>query len=163
MDASGLYTELYPALCRYLYRFTGDADAAADVAQEAFVRLLERSPRDQPRAWLYRVATNLAVETARTRGRRWRILQGAVGRAPHGDPAATPEALYEGKARRDQVREALLALSEKERMALLMREEGFAQREIAEAVGTTTKSVGTLVARALEKLAARLDLEKEAP
>ena len=56
---------------------------------------------------------------------------------------------------------ALAGLSGKERMALLMREEGFAQREIAEAVGTTTGSVGTLIARALDKLAERIDLDRE--
>ena len=45
---------------------------------------------------------------------------------------------------------------------LLMREEGFSHREIAEAVGTTTGSVGTMIARALDKLAARLQLDEEA-
>jgi DNA-directed RNA polymerase specialized sigma24 family protein len=47
---------------------------------------------------------------------------------------------------------ALSALSPKERSAVLMREEGFAHREIAEALGTTTGSVGTLLARALDRL-----------
>ena len=44
------------------------------------------------------------------------------------------------------------ALSERDRAILLMREEGFKHREIAEAVGTTTKSVGTLIARALDRV-----------
>jgi DNA-directed RNA polymerase specialized sigma24 family protein len=56
------------------------------------------------------------------------------------------------------VRRALAALSERDRTALLMREEGFSHEEIAAAVGTTTKSVGTVVARALRKLAAELPL-----
>jgi len=59
------------------------------------------------------------------------------------------------------VRAALDALTEKERTVLLMREEGFAHREIAEAVGTTTGSVGTMIARALDKLAERLPLDPE--
>lgn len=62
---------------------------------------------------------------------------------------------------RRRVRDALAALSEKERIALLMREEGFKHREIAAAVGTTTASVGTLVARALTKLAGHLGLNSE--
>jgi DNA-directed RNA polymerase specialized sigma24 family protein len=37
-----------------------------------------------------------------------------------------------------------------------MREEGFTHREIADAVGTTTKSVGTLIARALDRMAGAL-------
>ena len=59
------------------------------------------------------------------------------------------------------MREALATLSDKERAVLLMREEGFTHREIAEAVGTTTGSVGTMIARALDKLAQRLDLDAE--
>jgi DNA-directed RNA polymerase specialized sigma24 family protein len=52
-------------------------------------------------------------------------------------------------------------LGEKERTVLLMREEGFSHREIADAVGTTTGSVGTMIARALDKLAAELPLDAE--
>ena len=48
-----------------------------------------------------------------------------------------------------------------ERIALLMREEGFVHREIAEAIGTTTGSVGTLLARAIAKAAARLEPLRE--
>jgi DNA-directed RNA polymerase specialized sigma24 family protein len=59
------------------------------------------------------------------------------------------------------VQTALAALSAKERTVLLMREEGFAHREIAQAVGTTTGSVGTMIARALDKLAERLPLDED--
>ena len=59
------------------------------------------------------------------------------------------------------MRDALSELSLRDRTVLLMREEGFTHREIAEAVGTTTKSVGTIVARALDKLAGLLDLDEE--
>jgi RNA polymerase sigma factor (sigma-70 family) len=162
MDATRLFKEHHPALCRYLLRFTGDADLAADAAQEAFVRLLEKPPRmESARSWLFRVATNVARESSRTRSRRWFLLLHATERAPHADPPLGPDVALESGERRDRVQRALLELSAKERMALLMREEGFSQREIAEAVGTTTKSVGTLIARALEKLAPRLDLDRE--
>ena len=49
---------------------------------------------------------------------------------------------------------ALEALSHRERSAVLLRHEGYAQREIAEILGTTTGTIGTLTARALRKLAA---------
>lgn len=161
MDAAKLFHENYVALSRYLFRFTGDADSAADAAQEAFVRLLERPPREHPRAWLFKVATNLAVEGARTSQRRWKLLVGGGDRAPIADAPLPPDAEQEGRERRAAVQAALLTLSKKERTALLMREEGFAQREIAEAVGTTTQSVGTLIARALDKLADRIGLDQE--
>jgi RNA polymerase sigma factor (sigma-70 family) len=79
----------------------------------------------------------------------------------HADPPPPPESRAERNAARRAVAQALDQLSEKERMALLMREEGFAHREIAEAVGTTTGSVGTLLARALRKAAARLGTAQE--
>jgi RNA polymerase sigma-70 factor, ECF subfamily len=161
MDAAALFTEHYDSLCRYLIGFTGDADAAADAAQEAFVRMLDRMPHaENARAWLFTVATNVALEASRTRARRWRILQGSAGRAPHADPLPGADELVEAGARRSRIERALQTLSEKERQAVLMREEGFAQREIAEAVGTTTGSVGTLIARALNKLARELGPEK---
>jgi RNA polymerase sigma factor (sigma-70 family) len=70
-------------------------------------------------------------------------------------------ARVESEERRRVVSAALLALSEKERTALLMQQEGFSHREIADVVGTTTGSVGTLLARALDKLAAALPLDSD--
>jgi RNA polymerase sigma factor (sigma-70 family) len=58
--------------------------------------------------------------------------------------------------RRKVVRAALDRLSLKDRTLLLMREEGFSHHEIARAVGTTTKSVGSMIARALKKLSTEL-------
>jgi RNA polymerase sigma factor (sigma-70 family) len=80
---------------------------------------------------------------------------------PAPDPAPDPAAQLERQETRRLVREAMDCLSEKERTALLMREEGFSHREIATAVGTTTKSVGTLLVRAFDKLAERLHTEDE--
>lgn len=159
-------------LLRYLARLTGDADHAADAAQEAFVRLIARPPRVAPpadpadpaayRAWLFTVATNVARETARTRARRGRLLAAAPARAPMGDAPLDAHERVQADQRRAAVRQALAALSDKERTAVLMREEGFAHREIAAALDTTTGSVGTLLARALDKLARTLPLDREA-
>jgi RNA polymerase sigma factor (sigma-70 family) len=162
-DVAQLFDEHHQSLYRYLVRLCGDADVAADAAQEAFLRLVERPPPvgGAERAWLFKVATNAVLEGARTRVRRIRLLAGAPARTPAGDPPRDPHELVEADERRRRVSEALAALSEKERTALLMREEGFSHREIAEAVGTTTGSVGTLVARALNRLAGSLALDRE--
>ncbi len=165
MDAGALFREHHRALLRYLVRLTGDEDQAADAVQESFARLLrtgERGERvEQPRAWLYRVATNVVREQARSRRVRLRILAAAPARAPLADDAPGPAEDAAARERRRVVREALQRLSWKERTILLMREEGFKHREIAAAVGTTTGSVGTMIARALEKLAGQLDLDRE--
>jgi RNA polymerase sigma factor (sigma-70 family) len=156
-SADDLFARYHPTLERYLARLTGDPDLAADVAQEAFLRLLDRNPRPEAvRPWLFRVATNLVRDAAR-RSTRHRTLA-LDGRAPsaHGDPPPPPDTGVDRDRCRRLVREALDQLSAKERTALLMREEGFRHREIAEAIGTTTGSVGTLLSRAIRKAAHRL-------
>lgn len=157
MNVPQLFTEHYDALFRYLVRLTGDADAAADAAQEAFVRLIERPPHDsQVRAWLFRVATNLVRDESRVQRRRMELLSEVSDRAPIGDQPLAPDTALEAKERTLLVRSALERLSLKERTVLLMREQGFSHQEIAEAVDTTTKSVGSMIARALQKLSAEL-------
>lgn len=120
----------------------------------------ERTTPANPRAWLYTVATNIARDEARTRTRRGLILAQASQDIDMTPRAPDPAMELDAAERRAMVQRALLDLSEKERTALLMREEGFAQREIAEALGTTIGTVGSLTARALVKLAQGLNIEE---
>ncbi len=78
------------------------------------------------------------------------------------DAPRDPHSSVEADERRRVVMAALARLSDKERVAILMREEGFSHREIAQAVGTTTGSVGTLLARILERLARENTFERDA-
>lgn len=161
MDLDAVFAEHRDAVCRYLTRYTGDADLAEDLVQETFWRLARR-PFGAPnhvKGWLFRVATNLAKDARRTSRRRGELALVARAENPSVAPADPAELVERAELRR-RLRAALDCLSDKERTALLLREEGFAHREIAAAVGTTTGSVGTLVARALTKLAQRLELER---
>jgi RNA polymerase sigma factor (sigma-70 family) len=161
-DVTALFNEHHASLWRFLTRLTGDADLAADAAQMAFVRYVERPPApDNIRAWLFRVGRNAAIEAARTDSRRALLLDGASGRVPQADPLPAADEEYDAADRVRRVHAALARLSTRDRTVLLMREEGFAHREIAEAVDTTTGSIGTIVARALDKLAAELRLDEE--
>lgn len=157
-DLDALYRQHASALMRYLVRLTGDPELAADALQETFVRLVERPPRDvQSRAWLFTVATNLVREEGRTAARRRGLLDRSASDAALAPPPRVgPDDLVVIDERRRIVLAALATLSERDRTALLMREEGFTHEEIAAAVDTTTKSVGTIIARALRKLAASL-------
>lgn len=164
LDTAEVFARHHAPLHRYLARLTGDPDAASDAAQEAFVRLLDqRPPPHEPRPWLFRVATNLVRERARTRTRHRTLGRDGRAGGAHGDGPGSPERVVERESARRRVRYALEALSPKERQALLMREEGFKHREIADALGTTTGSVGTLLRRAIEKAAERLRTGEEAP
>lgn len=157
-----MFEQHHQALYRYLVRLSGEPDVAADAAQEAFVRLLERRPKGRvERAWLFRVGTNCVLEGMRTRNRRTRLLDGR-GEGTMADPPRDPAAAVEADERRRAVMAALARLRDKERIAVLMREEGFSHREIAEALGTTTGSVGTLLARTLERLSRDGGFDREA-
>jgi RNA polymerase sigma-70 factor (ECF subfamily) len=144
-----LFQGLYPSLYRYLHRLTGDADAAEDIAQEAFVRLLrQKLPEAEVRPWLFTVAMNLVRDRARKQERRQRLLSSAP---PLIGTMGRPDDDLERSERVAGVRTALDRLSERDRQLLLMREEGFKYEEIANVVGVAPASVGTLIARALRR------------
>src|SRR5690606_20109103 len=76
IDAAALFEQHHASLLRYLVRLTGDVDLAHDAAQEAFARLVLRPPRDEePRAWLFTVATNAVRTWANTNRRRTALLE----------------------------------------------------------------------------------------
>jgi RNA polymerase sigma-70 factor, ECF subfamily len=149
VDFDGLFQRLYPSLFRYLHRLTGDADAAEDVAQESFVRLLRQNlTEDEVRPWLFTVAMNLVRDRARKTDRRQRLLTGAPQLVK---PGPLPDEDLERSERIAAVRSVLDTLPERDRQLLLMREEGFKYEEIAQVVGVAPASVGTLIARALRR------------
>ena len=151
MDFDALYDEVFPPLFRYCHRLTGDPDAAEDVAQEAFVRLLDRGvtgERPALRVWLFKVATHLIRDRWRVSENRRRLLQiHPVTQGAGPDPERDTEREEEVAS----VRAALAELDPRDRELLLMREEGFSYKEMADTVGVRPTSVGTLVARAQKR------------
>ncbi len=155
VNFEALFDAVYPSLFRYCNRLTGDSDQADDLAQEAFFRLLDRGAEGTEaglRSWLFMVATNLVRDRARTRETRKRILAG------HPPPAHTPgpDGDLERAEEVARVRRALSVLSGRDREMLLLRQEGFSYREIAEVAGVSHRSVGTILARALQRFAHEL-------
>ena len=157
LSAAALFEQHYDRLQRYLVRFTRDTDAAADIAQEAFVRLLEHAPpAEHAVPWLFRVATNLARDDARKTTRRQLLGQSDRVLRSYSDPPPEPEQAVQRASARRTLDAAFAVLNEKERTALLMREEGYTYAEIAEAVDSSVGTVGTMMVRALRKAAARM-------
>lgn len=149
MDFDAVFREHHPALYRYLYRLTGDEDVSEELAQEAFVRLLDNQvPEEKAESWLFTVATNLVRDRSRTRNRRLRLLEAEDYRP---EEPERPDEVTERRERIRAARAALEQLSERDRKLLLLREEGFQYAEIAEIVGVATSSVGTLLARAMRR------------
>lgn len=152
-DWGELYRTIFPDLVRFLHRKVWDLDRARDLAQEAFVRALEHEPK-KPKAWLFQVASNLARDEARTVVRRKRHLALLKGEA-ESLQASTPDSAQE-LAQREQwkkVQDALGALGEKDREALLLWDAGLSYPDIARQTGLSVASVGTTLARARRRLA----------
>ncbi len=159
-----LFHAHFHRLVRYLDRLSGDPDLAADLAQEAFIRLHERGALpDRPEAWLITVAMNLFRNAKSTGARRRRILTPARAEAALGDPLPTPLQSVEAEDERARVRAALDRLPERDRHILLLRAEGYGYRELAEALYLREASIGTLLARAKRAFRLGYDGDADAP
>ncbi len=159
------------AVYRLALRVTGNAAAAEDAVQEAFLRAFRFLSRFDQRAefstWLHRIAVNAAIDqTRRTRRER----RHRIDLPPEGDLAfvelATGEAGPERRALAAEIRRrtgaALAELSPAERTAFVLRHyEGRSIAEIASTLGKRENAIKQSVFRAVRKL--RLALAPLAP
>ena len=146
---SELFASQFQRVYRVLQRLSGEPDVAADIAQEAFVRLHERGVLpEEPPAWLLTVALNQFRNRASTRSRRLRLLTAERAANVLGDPPASPAEGIGETALKTRVRVALTTLTERDRRLLLLCAEGYRYREIAAVLGLNEASVGTLLSRA---------------
>lgn len=147
-----LFRTYHAPLVRYLTRRLGDRDWAEEVAQETFLRALRQDALSNERSWLFAVATNLVRDEARKSERRRRHL--ALLAEQSRDEMVEPETQSVERAQEQALaRRAVDALAERDRLALLMREEGLNYEEIAAALGLSVGSIGTTLARARRRLA----------
>lgn len=144
-----LFKTEFPRLFRYFDRLSGEPDLAADLAQEALVRLYRRGAMpDRPELWLITVALNLFRNTRSTSTRRRRLLTLARAESVLADPPPTPAQAAEAGESYQRVRDAMSRLSQREQQMLLLRAEGYSYRDIATTLDLNEASVGTLLARA---------------
>jgi RNA polymerase sigma-70 factor (ECF subfamily) len=147
----------------FVFRLTGDASAAEDVAQDTFVRAYRnlgrfaiRGLRDSFSSWLFQLARHGAIDELRRRARRPAPVPeaGADESAPGADPA-------DGTAARERERAIAAAvgeLPEDQRTALaLAAYEGLSYAEIAHIMKSSEKSVEARLYRARQFLRRRLE------
>ncbi|MCI0422744.1 MAG: sigma-70 family RNA polymerase sigma factor [Acidobacteria bacterium] len=143
---------------RYLVGILGNPTEAEDLLQEAFLRLYQCLCKGQPvsniRAWVYRVAHNLAVDQQRKNSHVDSFDPEAWDRvcARNGDRVATAEQRVLDQERKALFQKALETLSPQERHCLNLKAEGLLYREMAEILGLRVSTVATFVDRAIKKL-----------
>jgi RNA polymerase sigma-70 factor, ECF subfamily len=160
-----LYSELAPAVHRFLRDLLNDDALAADALQEAFVRAFRRVdtlPRGtRLAAWVFGIARNVSLELRRARGRARRVLVEADARMACRVAdlrARSPEAQLLDREAVIVVTRALALLPEDRRAALLLRlDHGLAYDEIARVMGWSLSKVKVEIFRAREVLRATLD------
>ena len=147
-----LFAEYHAPLVRFLTRRLGDRDLAEEVAQETFVRALKQETIVSERSWLFAVASNLVRDETRRDARRRRRLE-LLHEQSKADAVVEPEPTSMERAGEQALaRRAVEALGDRDRDALLMREEGLSYEEIAAALELSVGSVGTTLSRARRRL-----------
>jgi RNA polymerase sigma-70 factor, ECF subfamily len=154
-DWAGVYRSTFADLVRYLHRKVWDMERARDLAQEAFARALDGSAGGEapanPRAWLFRIAANLAHDEARSAVRQKRHLTLLKAESP-GAGETDPIERLDREAREGAARRALEQLSERDREVLLLWDAGLSYTEIAAQAGLAVGAIGTTLARARRRL-----------
>ncbi|MGB6745301.1 MAG: sigma-70 family RNA polymerase sigma factor [Terracidiphilus sp.] len=156
-------------MIHFLYRMVRNQAVAEELAQEVFLRVYRA--RDSYRAearfttWLYRIATNLAVNHARDT-RHERAAQTIYLDAPDAETGTTPdladdEPSVEQRLLRNErmaaIRSHVMALPERQRMAVLMHKyQGMDYRQIGEVLKLSESATKSLLFRAYQTLRDKL-------
>jgi len=145
-----LYRGLYPLVVRTVYLVVLDPDIAQEICHEAFLRRWQHRNRlgeqANERAWLMRVAINLAIDHRRS-------LLTALRHRGSDAPALDPATAALARIDREVMRRALLGLRKRDRALLALRfEQDLSFPEIGRIFGRPEATVKTWVHRALDRL-----------
>ncbi len=157
-EITRLFEALRDPVFRQALRILRSPAEAEDVTQEVFLRLYGemRAERrvENPKAWLFRAAHNLAID--RVRGSRhtqsWDESTDSENWEAVADPALPAEERLAEAQKQEKVRALLSGLSAQERRCMELRMEGLRYREIAEVLGVRITTVETCLTRAVKKL-----------
>jgi RNA polymerase sigma-70 factor (ECF subfamily) len=148
-----------------MYRYSGSAEDAADMAQDVFCRAFERLARYRNRqsffSWLYTLALNYARDWARKRHTREQTVVG-FARERGGNETRLPERIFEADEQAQEVAAALETLAEDRReMVLLRYRHERSIKEIAEIFELSESAVKMRLHRALGELGRKLSTKED--
>ncbi|WP_019529136.1 RNA polymerase sigma factor [Dasania marina] len=160
LEVSTLYSEHNDALLRYLSVRLSSQQEAAEVAQEAYIRLLSLDKPDTVsylRAFLYKTADNIAIDRLRRRQRTEAIFDSQESEQECRSEVQNPERQLSARQSISQLRVFVAELPPKCQKAFLMYK--FQEREygeIAESMGLSENMIRKYVLRALAHLKERM-------
>lgn len=154
----------------FILRYTGHRARAEDVLQETWLKVVRSAREYEPKAkfttWLYTIARNLCVDSARKESyRQAASLEAPVAEGDEGRPlgeglpdtAASPERGAHNARVRPLLERALSSLPEEQREVFILREySGIPFKDIAEVTGVSENTVKSRMRYALEGLRRRL-------
>lgn len=154
-------------LVSYLFRMVRDTALAEDLAQEVFLRVYKARERYQPEArfttWLYRIATNLALNAIRDRKdavpeTASENLEGGIPLDRFVDTRPTAEQRLIQGDRARLIRQAVASLPENQRAAVILHKyQEVDYRQISKILSVSESAVKSLLFRAYEALRERLE------
>jgi RNA polymerase sigma-70 factor (ECF subfamily) len=152
-----LITSHRNALVRFLSRKLGSVDDAQEIAQDAFMRIhgLENADNiDNARAFLFQVASNMAIDQLRRRSLHARYVEDEGERLRDDSEPQSPASPEELVDAREQVRlvyQAIDRMPFRPRQALMLhRVKGLSYNEIAREMGVSVSSVEKYILEALK-------------
>jgi RNA polymerase sigma-70 factor (ECF subfamily) len=150
-----LYRRHKDGVYRYLLRLSGHRDAADDVFQEVWGKIIRARDRYRPTArfstFLYRVAHNCFIDHIRRNQRHAQAIEFAPDRHP--DPGEAPDRLAERAFAKRRLDAAIAALPEEQREVFLLRTEADLDLEvIAKITGTNRETAKSRLRYAVNKL-----------
>lgn len=152
----------YQGVVNVIYRMTGSLTLAEDTAQETFIRVWQKlhlyKPTGAFRSWLYRIATNAALDALR---KEQDTLE--ISSLPLASNSPGIEQSIESREQATTVQTAILALPPASRSVLILREyEGLSYQEIADALDIPLGTVMSRLSYARNALKKSLSVHLEA-
>jgi RNA polymerase sigma-70 factor (ECF subfamily) len=148
-----LFDEFSAPIFNYVLRMVSDPDRAADITQDTFIKAYKKldtvTDAAATRSWLYRIATNTAIDDMRRRRMVTPMRDDEPVFANRPDPRPGPEAEALAGTLDERVQRALMTLRPNHRQCLLLSDlEDMSAMQIGEVMGLSYAAVRTLLCRA---------------
>ena len=156
-------------LVNYINGIIRDYDRAIDLSQDTFIRVFRNAHRYEGKyqfsTWLYRIATNLAIDELRRRERKGRFFfynvldffQSEGRTVPLPDRRNCPERTLDTKEKAQHLQTAIDSLSEKYRLPFILKEvQGLSYEETSQVLNISLGTVKSRIHRAKMLLRERL-------